>query len=90
MAAEHARQIGLLNRVVPAAELRDIAFRLARELAAKPPHAMRIGRGAFMRVNDLGYRRSIEGVVDTLCSLITSPETQEGLAAFVEKRPPRW
>lgn len=90
VSAEQAYALGMVNRVVPGSELRGAALEIASDLASKPPEVMRIARAAFMRMNDLDYRRSIEGVVDTLCSLIATPETREGILAFLEKRSPRW
>lgn len=43
-----------------------------------------------MRTRDPDYRRSIASAVDDFCNVATSDEAQEGLRAFVEKRPPNW
>jgi enoyl-CoA hydratase len=51
---------------------------------------MRLGRAAFMRANDLDYRRSIESAVDSLCTIAGTDDAREGLRAFQENRKPRW
>jgi enoyl-CoA hydratase/carnithine racemase len=51
---------------------------------------MRMARNAFMRQNDLDYRRSIANAVEDFCNVVTTPAAQEGLRAFVEKRRPNW
>ena len=51
---------------------------------------MKLGRDAFMRANDLDYRRAIENVAETMAVIVDIEDCQEGLDAFVEKRPPRW
>ena len=51
---------------------------------------MTIGRAAFMRANDLDYRRGFEQMAETMSAIVETPDAQEGLAAFVEKRPPKW
>jgi enoyl-CoA hydratase/carnithine racemase len=88
--AAEAAAMGLVSRVVPDDALDAEANALAASFAAKPPIAMRLGRAAFMRANDLDYRRSVANAVEDFCNLATTPEAQEGLAAFLEKRDPAW
>jgi enoyl-CoA hydratase/carnithine racemase len=88
--AARAEALGLINRVVPSAEVLETARSLAREMASKAPSVMRLGRNAFHRANALDLHRSIEDVADALAATVELPESQEGLAAFVEKRPPVW
>jgi hypothetical protein len=47
---------------------------------------MRLGRAAFMRQNDLDYRRSIANAVEDFCNVTMTDAAQEGLQAFAEKR----
>jgi enoyl-CoA hydratase/carnithine racemase len=61
---------------------------LARRLAKKSPIAMKLLRDAFVRANDDDYRRSMENVVETMCSLKDTSDSREALLAFVEKRAP--
>jgi 1,4-dihydroxy-2-naphthoyl-CoA synthase len=63
---------------------------LAKVFAAKSPAVMRLGRAAFMRQNDLNYRRGIASAVEDFCNVTMTSAAQEGLRAFVEKRSPRW
>ena len=86
---EAARR-GLVNKAVPRDQVLDEARKLARELAAKSPVVMKLARDAFMRANDLDYRRAIEGTVETICNIIETEDAQEGLDAFNEKRAPNW
>lgn len=87
---EEARELGLVSRIVPDADLDAEAMKLAAVFAAKSPAVMRHGRAAFMRQNDLDYRRSIANAVEDFCNGVTSKDAQEGLRAFVEKRRPAW
>lgn len=89
-AAREAAELGLVSRVVPDTELDDAALALARTFAAKSPTVMSLGRAAFMRQNDLDYRRSIAAAVEDFCNVVVTDAAQEGLRAFVEKRKPRW
>ena len=57
---------------------------------AVSPTVMRIGRDAFLRANDRDYRRDIEHMAEVMCNLVETEDSKEALAAFLEKRPPRW
>src|SRR6516162_9437631 len=88
--AEEAAKLGLVSRIVPDERVRDEARAMARVFAAKSRTAMRLGRAAFVRVNDLDYRRGIGEAVENFCAVAATADAQEGLRAFVEKRPPNW
>lgn len=88
--AAEALRIGLVERVVPAAEVMDAARTLARELAGRAPVAMRyakeaVVKGLGMSLDD-GLR--LEGDLSTL--LRTTEDRLEGARAFLEKRKPSW
>ena len=88
--AAEAERMGLVNRVVPQGEVRGEARKLARLFAQKSPVVMKLARDAWMRANDFEYRRAIENTVEAICNIIETPDAQEGLEAFNEKRKPRW
>ncbi len=88
--ASEAKEFGLISHVYPDDQLATEALALASRLAAKSPTALRLGRAAFMRQNDLDYRRAIAVAVEDFCNIATSPNGQEGLRAFVEKRAANW
>jgi len=89
-APDEAERLGLINRAVHAGQSRAIALSMARHMAAISPVVMHRARDTFMQANDQGYRRDLEAVVNAMCALVETDEAQEGVAAFVEKRPPRW
>lgn len=89
VSAHEMLELGVINEVVPRHQVLERARELARQLASKPPYAMKMLRDSFMRANDLDYRRAMESVVETMCSLKDSNESREALRAFVEKRPAR-
>ena len=86
--AEEAYRLGLLSRIVPDAEVDSAALALAATFTAKSSVIMRLGRAAFMRQNDLDYRRSIANALEDFCNVIMTEAAQDGLRAFVEKRAP--
>ena len=86
VSAREMKELGVVNEVVPRAEVLPRARALAKRLAAKSPVAMKLLRDAFMRANDLDYRRAMESVVETMCSLKDTGDSREALRAFAEKR----
>ncbi len=90
ISAIEAERRGLINYVVPQAAVMSKARELAVDLAAKSPMVMQLARDSFMRANDYEYRRAIENTVETICNIIELDDAKEGLAAFNEKRSPRW
>jgi enoyl-CoA hydratase len=88
--ADEAASLGLVSRVVPDEKVRDEARAMARMFAAKSRTTMRLGRAAFVRANDLDYRRGIGEAVEIFCNVAATADAQEGLRAFIEKRSPKW
>ncbi len=90
LSAEEALRYGLVNRVVPVERCLSDAVRLAEEIAARAPFAIRIAKEA---VNASFETSLTEGVAleRRLFSLLFSTEDQkEGMAAFIEKRKAEW
>ncbi|MFD1882346.1 enoyl-CoA hydratase [Paracoccus pacificus] len=88
--AARARELGLVNRVVPPGDLAETTMALARQIAAKLPQAVRLGKRAYR--DQLGKSSAdAYGIAGpTMCENLMLPETAEGIAAFLEKRPPNW
>jgi 2-(1,2-epoxy-1,2-dihydrophenyl)acetyl-CoA isomerase len=86
-AAEAAR-IGLVNRVVPAADLASVTRALAERIAAAPPAVLRMAKHMLNRsaTTDLAAALDLEAFSQGLA--IAGEDHQEGLAAFFEKRTP--
>ena len=86
--ADTAHQWGLVERVVPAAELEGAAIAIADRIASRSPHAVAVLRELARTTRDLplgeGLRREADGFVRCL----RSEDGAEGVAAFIEKRPP--
>jgi enoyl-CoA hydratase len=88
--ADEALSLGLVSRIVPDDKVRDEARAMARVFATKSRTTMRLGRAAFMRVNDRDYRRGIGDAVENFCNVAATADAQEGVRAFIEKRSPSW
>lgn len=88
--AARARELGLVNRVVPAGQLAETTMEMAQQIASKLPAAVRMGKRAFYRQLRLGLAEAYETAGATICENMLLPETDEGITAFLEKRPPNW
>ena len=84
--AEDARKMGILNAVVPAAELENTAMAQAEELASKPPADIRATK-ALLRANTKKIADPIAAENKVLIEQFKSEELKEVVTAFFEKRP---
>jgi enoyl-CoA hydratase len=88
--AEEALRIGLVNRVVPAAELMSSAREIASAIAMNSPVAGRQAKKAIHRGADASLDAGMTIEAEAWLHLISHPDRREGLTALLEKRPPRW
>jgi enoyl-CoA hydratase/carnithine racemase len=88
--ASEALEIGLATRVVPRPDLDRTVAEIARTLAALSPATLALGKEAFYRALELPYAQALAQLRDLLTIVARSEDAQEGIAAFLEKRPPRW
>lgn len=86
--AEEALRVGLVHRVVAAAELTETARSFATELAAKAPIAMRLAMEAVLRGADLPFAEACRYEATLFGLLASTDDMREGTRAFLEKRPP--
>jgi len=88
--AAEALAWGLANRVVPAAQLMDAARRLARDIAANAPLAVRQAKHALDAALEVELATGLEIEQKSYEPLLTTQDRLEGLQAFAEKRAPRY
>lgn len=88
--SDEAFSLGLLSKVTSEENFTDEIKSLATNLSQKSPTALKLGRAAFMRTNDLDYRRGVANAVEDFCNSAVTPDAQEGLKAFIERRKPIW
>jgi len=75
---------------VPGDQLDAVTHELASSLAAKSPTAVRLGRDSFYRVWDAAADEALATLHPLLTVLARTDDAREGMAAFAEKRPPRF
>lgn len=90
MSAEQAVEIGLANKVVPAAEFDAAVAEWAAKLASKSPLLMRLGHDAMYRQHDMAIDDALEFLRSQLSLTFTTEDIVEGVRAFFEKREPQW
>lgn len=88
--AHTAAEWGLVNRVVPAAELDRAALELAGQIASASPLTLKIGKQAFYRQIDAGQEEAYRLMSRTMAENAMTCDAQEGMTAFLEKRRPTW
>jgi enoyl-CoA hydratase/carnithine racemase len=88
--AATALDYGLVNRVVPEAELDAAVAALVERIAASSPLTLRIGKEAFYRQVDLAEDEAYELTREVMARNAEVGDAQEGIGAFLEKRAPRW
>jgi enoyl-CoA hydratase len=84
--ADHALRIGLVNRVVPAAELPAEARKLAQQLAAQAPIAMRYIIDAINKGGEMAFAEACRYEATLFGLVAATDDMREGTAAFLEKR----
>ena len=88
--ATTAHQMRLVSRVVPHEELMPTAMALAEEIAANPPLAVQQLKAGLRRALDPDWDDLGRWVSSTLGELFRTDDHREGVAAFLEKRPPSY
>ena len=88
--SDEALMLGLISHEVSSTEIKKKVNEIAINLSKKSSTTMSLGRAAFLRTNDLDYRRGVANAVEDFCNAAITPDAQEGLKAFVEKRQPVW
>ncbi len=88
--ADRARDIGLINRVVPAGTERDVAIALAQQVALKSAHTVKLGKAAFYRQAEMNLADAYRFAAEVMTENMMARDAEEGIGAFIEKREPKW
>jgi enoyl-CoA hydratase/carnithine racemase len=88
--AAEALRLGLINHAVPAEALEEETLALARKVAGKSPHVLKIGKEAFYRQIEYGLVEAYAYASQVMTTNMLARDAEEGIDAFIEKRKPEW
>lgn len=88
--AREANEMGLVSRVVPPGDLESSVSALAATLAGYSPTALGLAKEAASMVPDMEYGAALRYLREMITLVALSDDAREGIAAFFEKRAPRW
>jgi enoyl-CoA hydratase/carnithine racemase len=88
--AARARDIGLINQTVPEEDLDQNIDALIAKLAKMSPAALRRGKYAIAAMDNMSFPEALAFAEQLIALTALTADAAEGLAAFTEKRPPRW
>lgn len=86
--ADEALRIGLLNKVVPDDQLMDEVMQMAELIASRPPISVAVGKATINRNLEADTYSATINESKSIIRLLDTEDAQEGLKAFLEKRPP--
>lgn len=90
ISAHKAAEWGLVNRVVPAADLESAAVELAKQIAEYSPEVVGLGKAAFYEQVEMSQAAAYQMTKDVMAANATIADGQEGFKAFLDKRAPVW
>ncbi len=90
VSAARAAEIGLVNRAVAADELTSATMRLAQQIAARSQMTLATGKRAFYAQREMPLAEAYAYASQIMVDNMLAPDAEEGINAFLEKRPPAW
>jgi len=90
ISAATARDLGLVNRVVPAGTEREAAIALAQKVALKSAYTIKLGKEAFYRQAEMSLADAYRYASEVMTENMMARDAEEGIGAFIEKREPKW
>ena len=88
--ADEAKEIGLVDQVVPADELRATTLELAQRIASQSPITLRVAKEALRASERLNIEEGILYERDLFCLCFSTEDKKEGVEAFLNKRKAEW
>ena len=90
ISTDQAEKWGLINESVAAESLQGHVASLAKELASLAPGSMALGLASYVQQDGMDFDSALPFLREQLSACLQSPDAKEGIAAFLEKREPKW
>lgn len=90
VSAEDAVRMGLVNRLVEPGQARAEALALANKIASKAGAVVKLGKEAFYQQSEMGLAAAYSYTSEVMVENMMAGDANEGICAFLEKRPPTW
>ena len=90
ISAQEALEFGLVNRVVPPEDLDATVMELARKISSASSQTLAIGKSAFYRQLEMDRPAAYKFAQGVMVDNLMAEDAKEGIAAFLDKRDPRW
>lgn len=90
ISAARAEQLGLVNRVVDESVLDETIYTMARTIAGKSGHTLKIGKGAFYQQLEMPLAEAYDYTARIMADNLQANDAREGICAFLDKRQPEW
>ncbi len=88
--AKYAKEIGLINDHYPGEKLEEEVLKLAKKIASKSNLTIKIGKKAFYKQLEMPLIKAYKYTSEVMTENMMALDAKEGVAAFLEKRTPRW
>lgn len=90
ISAARAEQLGLVNRIVDESALDETVYAMARTIAQKSGHTLKIGKGAFYKQLEMPLADAYDYTAKVMTENLQADDAREGICAFLDKRKPEW
>ena len=90
MPATEAHRVGLVNHVLPPEQLEEVTMTLARNLASKSPHTIRVAKRAVRAALERPLSEGVRFERDEFCALFDTEDKEIGVQAFLDRSDPEW
>ncbi|EFO29687.1 enoyl-CoA hydratase domain-containing protein 3 [Roseibium sp. TrichSKD4] len=88
--ASTAKDFGLINRIIPRDYLDQVVQKYAEAIASKSSHTLKVGKEAFYRQLEMPLNEAYDFAANVMVENMMARDAEEGINAFLQKRPPEW